>query len=415
MKTPTFFFKRIKELSFIRQASWYAGGQITAQIFSFLSVLVTSRYLGPTNVGLASFVQNYLAVFATITAGIDFYFTWKIAKSVEPLRDLKEYIGHKFYVMVTFSIIGIGSAWYVLPPDVAQMATITLLPMFLMSVGTFSQYAVTVHGANVIAGAQIIATFSSFFVKIILVLLKAPLIAFITVSAFDISLAGVLIGLFYFRHKDIRLQLRKYSFPHFLETIKLMYVIRMSIIAIAIWQLVTKIDQLLVALFVNAYSLGIYSAAVKIALVPNFLAAALYSALTMRVVAFAGKEDMYSRRRMRQTLLVYLGIGLAISFGIVLMASPLVHLLYGSQFLEAVPVLRVYAFSIPGMFVLFHYMAVYGAQEKHAHQIVFFSGALLFNTALIFILTPLFGLEGAALATALTYNLLAAAFYLHVR
>lgn len=68
-------------LRIFHQLSWYAIGQVAIQIFSFLGVIITSRYLGPTNVGLYSFVQNYLLAFMTITTGMDFYFTWQIARS----------------------------------------------------------------------------------------------------------------------------------------------------------------------------------------------------------------------------------------------------------------------------------------------------------------------------------------------
>lgn len=189
----------------------------------------------------------------------------------------------------------------------------------------------------------------------------------------------------------------------------------MSLIAIAIWQLVNRVDQLVLATFTSAYMLGIYSSAVKIALVPNFLAGALYSALTMRIAFFAGKDDALSKRRIRQAMLVYLAAGLIIAVGIIVTAPVLVQLLYGSQFLEAVPVLRAYALSIPGIFLLFHYLAVYGAQGRHGQQIIFFSLALVMNIGLIYLLTPIWGLVGAALATAATYSALATAFYFHVR
>lgn len=48
--------KRISEMSIIHQFSWYTFGQIFVQLFSFLGVIITARYLGPTNLGLYSFV-----------------------------------------------------------------------------------------------------------------------------------------------------------------------------------------------------------------------------------------------------------------------------------------------------------------------------------------------------------------------
>jgi O-antigen/teichoic acid export membrane protein len=407
--------QKVTSMGVFNQLSWYTAGQIFIQAFSFLGVIITSRYLGPSNVGLYSFVQNYLLAFMTITTGMDFYFIWKVAKSEERIQDVKEYFGYKLNFTIFLSIVGIIAAWTILPHDVALFSTIMFAPLFLTSFSAFYQYAIATRNARTIAILQVIGSAITFTAKMILVYAHAPLIAFVAVNAVDIVLVSTMLAFVFLSRPHIMKVFSESAYPSLLRTVHFMYSIRASLIAIALWQLILRVDQLVLATFNNAYALGIYAAAVKIAEVPNFLAGALYTALVTHVALFAEKEDDHSRHRMRQVLTLYALVGIAIAALILIFAPLAIQILYGSKFLEAIPVLRAYALSIPGMFVTLHYFGVYGAREQHGFQSLVFLAGLLVNIALIYILTPLFGLQGAALATAFAYNAIALTFYFHVR
>lgn len=415
MNTFSQYRDRIMKHSVFKQLSWYTLGQLVVQLFLFLGIMVTSRYLGPVNVGLYSFVQNYLAAFMTLTIGMDFYFTWKVTKSENKIYDLAEYVGYKLNVTLLLTFIGVLGALFVLPGDVARMAIIMFAPLVLTSCTGFFQYAVATNNAKRIALLQILAAGALFSLKIILVVLEQPLTAFVIVNAIDTVLVATLLAVMYVSAKDVRSELYRHALPSFTKTLQFLYSIRMSLIAIALWQLILRIDQLVLATLTNAYALGIYSSAVKIAEVPNFLAGVLYTALVTHVALFANKEDGHSKRRLRQVLLLYMFVGAFVSLFVIIIAPLAVKVLYGSQFLDAIPVLRAYALSIPGMFVTFHYFGVYGVKDKHLIQSVIFVLAIMLNIGLILVLTPLYGLVGAALATAISYTLVAGTFYFHVR
>lgn len=397
----------------VRQFSWYAVGQLAVQIFSFLGVVITSRYLGPSSLGLYSFVQNYLGIFMMITTGMDFYFTWKIAKSEDTVRDLMEYLGHKMYVTLILSIIGILIGWKILPHDLAILVTIICLPLCLNSFTAFLQYAIISNKAKLVALTQFWAGMIIFACKVVLVYFKAPLIMFIGVSAGDTVLMVTILAFLFLQKKDFRCNLLQVRIPSILSTFKFMYSIRMSIVVIALWQLILRIDQLVLATFSNAYTLGIYAAAVKIAEVPNFFAGILYTSLITHVAVIATKEDFNSKRKVRKVMFIYLVLGFLISFAIIIFAPLLVKVLYGSKFTDAISVLRVYSLSIPAMFLSLHYVAVYGAKEKYLQQSLIFSIGIVLNIILIYSLTPLIGLTGASLATVISYSLVSFFFYIH--
>ena len=399
----------------LKEISWYMVGQIGVQIFAFLGVLTTARYLGPINIGLYSFVQNYLLAFMSVLGSMEFYFSWKIAKSENRIHDLREYVWHKFYITLITIIVGVMVAWAVLPRDVAVLSTILFTPFILGSTSGFYSYAIAFKNAKLVAISQFISSLLILLTKIFFVKIKAPLMDFVAIGAIEVVLLTIILTIFYLRDKEIRQELFKNSFPNINKTFHFMYSIRASLVVIVLWQLIVRVDQFVLALLTNAYSLGIYAVAVKIAEVPNFFGSIMYTALISRVSIFADKEDKDSKLRIRKVLLTYFAIGTFFAIGIIITAPILVHILYGAKFIEATPVLRSYALSIPGMFLCLHYFAIYGAKGKHFHQSIIFFLGIIINVVFMYLLTPIMGLVGAALSTSLAYSFVALSFYFHAK
>ncbi len=395
----------------LKEVSWYMVGQIAIQAFAFLGVIVTARYLGPTNLGLYSFVQNYLSVFLTISGSIDFYFTWRIAKSEDQFYELKKYIGYKLYILSFISLLGISLAWIVLPKDVAFLASILYLPLVLGSTSGFYAYAIAHRKANLVAIIQVISAAVLFSIKISLVYIQAPLMAFVTTNAFEGLFLPIIITVYYFSQKEVRSSLAKVPFPSLKDTLLFMYSRKVTIFVFVLWQLIIRVDQFVVSLMSNAYSLGIYSAAVRIAEIPNFFSGVMYVALVSRVAFLAQEENTASRQKTKKILSVYFFCGLVFALGMIIAAPLVVKFLYGSGFIETVSVLRAYALSIPGAFMLTYYFSVYGAKEKPTQQVGVFLVGIVVNIVLIYILFPFFGLVGSALATSFAYSLMAFIFF----
>lgn len=409
------FLKTFKNRPIFRELSWYGAAQVVGQLFAFLGVIIISRYFGPIKLGLYSFVQNYTGLFLAVMSGMDFYFQWKIARSEDKQKDVVGYFGNKMTIGITFSALGIILGFIVLPQDVAIMTAIILSPLWLHACSAFSLYAFATQRAKLISLFQILTTVISFIAKVVLVFLKAPLVAFVVVASFEIVLSTVLIAAYIATLPEWRASVKGFVFPTIIKAFVFLYTIRASVFAMALWQILLRADQLVLATFSNAYTLGIYASAVKIAEVPNFLAATIYVALVSRVVHIVSTQEETSKMRMRKIMYSYIGISSLISFGIIITAPLLVKILYGSQFLESIPVLRMYAFSIPGMFLFFFFFSVYGARDMFKYQATVFAASIVINAALIYTLTPIFGLVGTAMATVVAYSLASSLFYVHAK
>lgn len=407
-------FKSLFKQDIFKQLSWYTFAQIAVQGSAFLSAIIVTRYLGPINLGLYSFVQNYVGTLLTVGGGMDFYFTWKIAKSDNHFRDIQQFIGYKFSIYILLTIFGLLAAWLILPKDIAFMISIMLVPACVNSLSVFSLYLTATDRARFMSLIQIVSSVSLLLIKIILVLLKSPLYSFVIVAAVDSAIGGVLILVILIRMSEWKHFFTSFKIPSFLKSISFLYSIRLSIIAIIFWQLLLRIDQLILATFSNAYTLGIYSAAVKIAEVPNFLAGVLSAALISRMSYISTQQDEASKKKLQKIMQSYFIVGSLIALGIIIFAPFAVHVLYGNRFADSVVVLRAYSLSIPFMFMNYFFLGMYGARDRQHHQIGIFGFAVLANILLVYILTPIYGLTGTALATSIAYMVAVAGFYFNL-
>ena len=118
------FIERLKNRSIVKEFSWHTFSAIVTQLFAFVSIIFVSRYLGPTNLGLFAFVQNYLAIFVTILGGMDFYFTYHIAKSHNHVKDVFVYFVQKTQIAIILFVFGAVLSFIFLPKDVFILSII---------------------------------------------------------------------------------------------------------------------------------------------------------------------------------------------------------------------------------------------------------------------------------------------------
>ena len=101
--------------------------------------------------------------------------------------------------------------------------------------------------------------------------------------------------------------------------------------------MVSRVDVILLNLLAGSFQAGIYSAASRIALVFALLVSSIGAVTAPRFSAFIRKEDI--RRYLKKVALMVGGISL-IMLSTVVLADPLVRLIFGEEYLAAIPVFR---------------------------------------------------------------------------
>ena len=161
-------------------------------------------------------------------------------------------------------------------------------------------------------------------------------------------------------------------------------------------------DKIMIKMMIGNTENGYYSTAVACAGMTGFVFVAIIDSL--RPVIFENKK--IDRKLFEKSMAVLYSIiiymGLAQSIVLVLFAKPVVMLLYGSAYSAAVPILQIITW-----YTAFSYMGTVRniwmlAEEKQKYLwIINLSGAVL-NVIGNFILIPLLGVAGAAIASVVT-------------
>jgi len=96
-------------------------------------------------------------------------------------------------------------------------------------------------------------------------------------------------------------------------------------------------------------------------------------------------------------------IPIAMAIPVTIFAKPIIHIIFGSGYLEAVPILRIYIWSSVGVFLnyaIYHYLV-----SENFIKTIFWTNLLtmFINIILNIVLIPAYGIAGSAWATLISY------------
>ncbi len=361
-----------------------------------------ARYLGPEQFGLFSYVLAFTAIFGGIAKfGFDGIMVRELVNHPEK-RDI--YLGTAFWLKFIGSFVVLGLIAFILP--LTSNDTTTDLFIFIISTGLIFQsfeviefYFQSQVLAKIVSICKIIQLTLSVFIKIALVLVEAELIWFVLVSTFD----AVSLAISYF----IAYQLRKkpvFCKSFDLRIAKLLFKNSWPLmIALVLSTTYTKIDQIMIANILGNSSLGSYSAALRI--YDAFMAIIMvFTASLFPMIIASKKRDMVSYRK---AILRILKVVICTSFLFLLFSLFFSNLIvvytFGADFNDANEVLILMALnSIAASYglIMIRVLITDGRQKK-----VMLRGfiGLLLNMSLNIYLIPLYGIEGAAYSTLISF------------
>lgn len=389
---------------YFTNTSWlFAEKVLRLAVGLFVGVWV-ARYLGPERYGLLSYAQSFVGLFSAFaTLGLDGIVVRELVKD-ESRRD--ELLGTAFWLKILGAILvflALGIAINFTSND-----RYTNMLVFIIAGATVFQafnvvdmyFQAKVMG-KYIAYVNALSLFVGSIIKIYLIVSNAPLTFFALAVVFDsIILAigyvcfyltnGTLISFLTFR-KSTAFSLLKDSWPLILSSLVIMIYMR--------------IDQVMIKEMLNAEAVGQYAAAVRISEAWYFIPMVISSSLFPAIInAKKQSEELYYRRLQRlYDLMVWMA--LAIALPMTFLSDWVVNLLYGEQYNQAASVLMIHIWA--GVFVALGVASGKWYMTENLQIISFmrtFYG-MIANIILNYILIPIYGIRGCAIATLISYSI----------
>ena len=385
----------------MQNSGWIVGQQIFQMILQLIVGVMTARYLGPSNYGSL----NYTASFVTFctcfaTLGMEGVI---IKKFIEHPEKEGEYLGSALvmrFISSTISIIGVSVVVYILNPD----EPIKLLLVFLQS------FQLTFKAA------QIIDSWFQRYLKSKYVSIGKA-VACIIVSAYKIFLLataknivwfavsnaltdGVIALIEYYFYVNVKGPKLKFSLSTGKEILQESYHFIISGIMVAMYG---QMDRIMIGQMLSDMDVGLYTTATAICGMWIFVPDAIITSFqpSIMVLKQNGKQSLYIRR-LEQLYSGIIWLCIAVSTVVAIMASFIISVLYGKAYLGAVQTLQIAIWyetfamigNARGIWIL--------CENKNKYVKYYLSIGAVTNLILNAIMIPVWGINGAAVATLVT-------------
>jgi O-antigen/teichoic acid export membrane protein len=389
---------------YFANTSWLFFERVLRILITFIVTVFVVRYLGPKDFGLLSYVLSFFMLFSVIgILGLESITVRELVKFPDK-RD--ELVGTVFFLRLlgAFTLIALIIFTLLI---IKEDLSVSILILFAASSSIFHAFSAIEYyfrarvQAKYNAYALFLSVILAALLKIIFILIKAPLIYF--VLAFTAEFFFLAIGLIWV-YKFNCLKLIRWKFSKALSTslLKDSWPLMLTGIVVVIYM---KIDQIMIKHMINEEAVGLYAVAVRLCEAWYFIPVTICNSLFPAIVNAKNVSLIIYNNRLQKLYDILAWISIAIAIPITIFSADIIRLLFGTDFLQAAPVLTVYIWAGVAVF-----LGVASSQyliTENFTKLAFsrsFIGMVV-NVLLNLALIPKYGIIGAAYATLVSYSL----------
>jgi len=399
--------------------SWLFAEKIFRMIVGLVVGIWVARYLGPSKYGVLSYAQSFVGLFSAIaTLGLDGIVVRELVKYPEKEKELlgTAFILKLFGAVLTLIVIYIAIHFTSNDVYTNRLIFIIASAVIFQSFNVIDMYFQAKVMSKYAVFANSFSLLLSSFVKIMLIINDAPLIAFAWAVLFDsfVMVSGYIYWYFKVK-KEFFLRKIKFNLELAKSLLKDSWPLILSGMVIAMYM---RIDQVMIKEMLDNKAVGNYAAAVRLSEAWYFIPMVISSSLFPAIInAKKQSEELYYARLQRlYDLMVWLAI--AIALPMTFLSDWVVNLLYGSQYSEAGSVLKIHIWA--GLFVALG--LVRGrwiiSENLQKYTPIYLVTGLIVNIVLNYYFIQIYGIKGAAYATLFAQSagsLIASSFFKKTR
>lgn len=388
----------------IANTGWLFADRILRMGVGLFVGVWVARYLGVEKYGLFNYATAFVILFSPfVTLGLERVVVRYLVRD-SSVKD--EILGTAFWLKLlggVTSLLLAVSFIYLLRQD---KVLVVWLVAILSGAGIFQAFGVIDlwFQSKVQSKYTVLAKNTAFIIttllKVTLITIQAPLIAFAWVMLAEIGLSAVGLAIAY-EVKGYSLKLWRWSFPVAKTLLKNSWPLIFSDLAAIIY---TRIDQIMLGEILDTNAVGIYSAAVRISEVWYFIPRTITSSVSPSIYAAKETDETLYYKRIKKLLRLLVVLSISIAVPTTFFSKKIITNLFGYDYIAAAPVLSVHAWA--SLFVFLRVGTVSWFNAEGLNQFVLrrnLIGAII-NIILNLFLIPVYAELGAAIATLISYG-----------
>lgn len=384
----------------IANAGWIIVCKIIQSLLGVLISMLTARYLGPSNFGLINYAASLVAFVTPITMlGLNHIIVQELLYSPEAEGKI---LGTSMIMSLVSSVLCImGVITFTVLSDPNEKDTIIVCSLYsvllLAKVFEIVQYW---FQAKLLSKYSAVVSLIAYFLvsayKIYLLASDKSIYWFAVSNAIDHLIIGI--TLFIICRKKCK---QRFYFD-FLCAKNLFGKSKHFIVSSMMVTVFVQMDKIMLRFMIGEEATGIYSAAYSCAGVTSFVFAAIIDSMRPAIIESKKRNKSIYEKNICRLYTVIICMALAQSILMTICASPIISILYGSEYESSTIILRLivwyttfsYMGSVRNIWIL--------AEEKQQYLwIINLTGALL-NIVLNIVLISAWEVKGAAIATVIT-------------
>lgn len=381
---------------------WLLGARAIQMLVALIIGAMVARYLGPQQFGIYNYVISYVAIFSVLSSlGINNILVKDLLNDPDKKNRL---MGSGLFIRFAGSIA--ASALIVIVSTFTEEDSTMRWLLFLASLQPVVRSFEVINlyfQANVVSKFTVVAQLTSLIIisalKIFFVFNEFPLIYFIYLFAIDSAIVGSILILFYRRmgNSVFTMQL---SLPVIRSLIGRSWPLIFSGMLTTIY---LKVDQVMLQHLLDDTAVGLYAAAVKISeawiTIPWILSGSLYPAL---VNAYKENNTLFMNR-IRQMYILLIVVALSVIVPVCIFSKYIILFIFGGEYHGSFSTLQIHIFS--SLFIFFGSISNRWLILDNIQRYWMINSAIgaFANIVLNIYLIPIYGINGAALATLISY------------
>ena len=401
---------------YFANTSWMFAEKFIRLGIAFIVGIYVVRYLGPENFGLISYAISFVGLFATIsTLGLDSIVVRELVK--DPSRR-DELLGSVFYLRIIGAIIAVFLT--IITAFILQESYFNILLITIIVTSTIFQSLNVVEyyfQARVESKFNVFVQSSSLIissiVKALLVLFNASLIYFAIVYVIEFILLSVGYYLVY-KINNLKISGWKFKSTTAINLVKDAWPLILSGVVIAVYM---KIDQVMIKIILNTKEVGFYAAAVKLSEAWYFIPMAICTSLFPAIINAKQINETIYLNRMQKLYDMLSVISIVIAVIVTFLSEFIITIIFGVKYLPSASVLTIYIWA--GVPVFLGVATSQYLINENLTRLAFYRTfiGMIINVILNIFLIPVYGINGAAVATLISYSLsvLAIGFFKNTR
>lgn len=389
----------IQRKKLYKNITWLLFGRIGHMVLSFVIGLLTARYLGPNNYGIINYAGAYTTFFtAFCTLGINSVI---IKDFIDHPDEEGEAIGTTLVLRLLSSFFSLcmisGIVW--ISENDKRIAVVVFLYNLCLLFNVFDTFN-SWFQSKLLSKYYAISTLISFSIasayRFVLLVNGKSVEWFAVANSVDHCLLALLLYVFYLINHGPKLS---FSFKKAKELLSVSCSYILSGLMIAIY---VATDKIMLKYMLDEASVGYYSLATSTSTMWCFILTAIIDSLKPIIMKYHNedKEKYIATNQKLYAIVFYLS--LLASLCITIAAPLFIKIVYGEAYLPSVSPLRIVVW-----YVAFSYLGVARdtwivCERKQKKMKYLYICSAITNVVVNFILIPLVGVNGAALATLVT-------------